>query len=42
VPAPRLARYSAGGYGAGAGPASADAFITTVYRSVTEGGQRSR
>lgn len=42
VQAARLARDYDGRYGAGAGPASADAFITTVYRSVTEGGQRSR
>jgi hypothetical protein len=42
VQAARLARDYDGRYGAGAGPASADAFIATVYRSVTEGGQRSR
>lgn len=42
VRAARVARDYDGRYGAPSGPASADAFMATVYRGVTEGRQRSR
>jgi hypothetical protein len=39
VQAARLARDYDGRYGAAAGPATADAFIATVYRSLAAAGQ---